>query len=115
MKKLALFAFSPDPGCFSHVMLNALEMRDRGWEVKIVLEGEATKHVAVMRNETKPYHALYRRTLNEGLFDCVCKACATKFGVLQAAIEQDIKACDEMEGHPAVGRYLADGWEVLVF
>lgn len=115
MKKVALFAFSPDPGCFAHVMLNALEMRDRGWEVKIVLEGEATKHVAVMRNETKPFHALYRRTLNEGLFDCVCKACAVKFGVLPAAIEQNIRVCDEMEGHPAVGRYLADGWEVLVF
>lgn len=115
MRKVALFAFSPDPGCFAHVMLNALDMRDRGWEVKLVVEGEATKHISVMRNETKPFHDLFRRTLNQGLFDCVCKACATRFGVIQAAIEQRIRPYGEMDGHPAVGRYIEDGYEVLVF
>ena len=115
MRKMALFVFDPEPGCLAHVMLNAFDMRNRGWEVKIVLEGEATKLVSILRNETKPFHDLYRRTLNEGLFDGVCRACATRFGAIQAAIEQNIRPCGEMDGHPAVGEYLADGWEVLVF
>jgi predicted peroxiredoxin len=114
MRKVVLFAFNPDPNCFAHVMLNALDMRARGWDSRIVVEGEATKLVAILRNETKPFHDLYRRALNEGLIDCVCRACATKFGAIQAAIQQDIKPCGELDGHPAIGRWLDEGWEVLV-
>lgn len=28
--------------CFVHVLLNALDMQERGYEVKVILEGSAT-------------------------------------------------------------------------
>lgn len=43
MKKTALFVFNGDPMCFIHVLLNALDVRKKGCEVKIVVEGSATK------------------------------------------------------------------------
>ena len=115
MKKVALFAFNGELMCFAHVLLNALEMKNSGHDVKVIIEGEATKQVSLLRNETKPFAGLYGRVKAAGLIDCVCKACATKTGALNAAIQQGLSLCDEMEGHPSVARYMGDGYEVLVF
>jgi hypothetical protein len=32
MKKIALFVFKGDPMCFIHVFLNALDMKDKGYD-----------------------------------------------------------------------------------
>jgi hypothetical protein len=36
MKKAALFVFNGDPMCFIHVLLNALDMKEKGYEVKTI-------------------------------------------------------------------------------
>ena len=41
--KIIIVAFRSDPMCFVHVLLNALDMEEKGLGGKIVLEGEATK------------------------------------------------------------------------
>lgn len=115
MKKVALFAFNGELTCFAHVLLNALDMKQRGYHVRIVIEGEAVRQVSLLRNLTKPFAQLYQMVREDGLIDCVCRACATKAGVQSAAIEQNLKLCDEMEGHPSIARYQEDGYEVLVF
>ena len=38
-----LFVFNGDFLCFIHVMLNALDMKDRGNETGIVIEGSAVR------------------------------------------------------------------------
>jgi len=38
--KAALFAFTGSLPCFSHVVLNVLDMNDRGDEAILILEGE---------------------------------------------------------------------------
>lgn len=115
MNKVALFAFNGEPTCFAHVLLNALDLKGRGYDVRVVVEGEATKQVSFLRNETKPFAGLYRRAVEAGLIDCVCRACSTKTGSLNAAIDQKLKLGDELEGHPSIGRYLEQGYEVLVW
>ena len=45
MKKVVLFAFNGDFMCFIHVLLNALDMHEKSYDVKIVIEGSATKLV----------------------------------------------------------------------
>ena len=59
MKKVALFAFNGELMCFIHVLLNALDMNERGHEVKIVIEGASTKLVPEMAKEDNPMHRLY--------------------------------------------------------
>ena len=113
MKKVVVFAFSGDPACFAHAMLNAMDMKDRGYDVKVVIEGEATKLLSLLRNETKPYADVYRQFRDRGLIDRVCRACATKNGVVPVVIEQSLKFGDDMAGHPAMAAYIAQGYEVL--
>jgi hypothetical protein len=45
VKKIVLVAFNGEFMCFVHVLLNALDMKERGYDVKIVIEGAATKIV----------------------------------------------------------------------
>ncbi|MCK4604812.1 MAG: hypothetical protein KAU41_09025 [Deltaproteobacteria bacterium] len=52
MKKVALFAFNGELMCFIHVLLNTLDMNERGHEVKIVIEGAATKLVPELAKKT---------------------------------------------------------------
>ena len=41
--KTAIFAFKGNPICFVHVLLNAIDLHAKEGEVKVILEGEATK------------------------------------------------------------------------
>jgi hypothetical protein len=45
MKKIVLFAFSDDMGIFVHVMMNAVDMKAKGYDAKIVIETVATKNL----------------------------------------------------------------------
>ena len=113
MKKVAVFAFSGDPVCFAHAMLTAMDMKDRGYDVKVVIEGDATKLLSLLRNETKPFADVYRRFRDSGLIDCVCRACATKNSVVPVVIEQNLKLADDMSGHPGMAAYMEQGYEVV--
>jgi hypothetical protein len=115
VKKVVVFAFSGDPASFAHAMLNAVDMKDRGYDVKVVVEGDATKLLSLLRNETKPFADVYRQFRDRGLIDCVCRACATKNGVVPVVIEQNLKFGDDMAGHPAMAAYMEQGYEVVTF
>jgi hypothetical protein len=116
MKKVALFAFIGEPMCFAHVLLNAFEMKEKGYDVRIVMEGSATKLVKDFHeDETLPFAKQYKKAVEQGLVDAVCDACAAKMGSKQSAVDQGLKLVGEMKGHPSVSRYLEEGFEVLTF
>jgi hypothetical protein len=115
VKKIVLVAFSGGSSCFVHVLLNALEMKERGWEVRVVIEGQATGQVKEMGSPDHGMHALYERTKSNGLIDAVCKACAHQMGALEAAEEQGLPISAEMSGHVSIGRYIEDGFEPILF
>ncbi len=54
MKKIAMFVFNGDPMCFIHVLLNALDMKENGYEGRIVIEGAATKLIPELAKKTTP-------------------------------------------------------------
>ena len=39
MDKVVIFAFNGNPMCFSHVLLNVLDMAEKGMDAKVVIEG----------------------------------------------------------------------------
>ncbi len=112
MKKYALFAFRGDPMCFIHVMLNALDLKAAGHEVKVILEGEAVKLIKPMQEDNNP---LFKKMKDQGLIDCVCRACSAKLGVLEYNEKSGIRLADEMSGHPAMSTYIAQGCEIITF
>lgn len=115
MKKVALFAFNGDFMCFIHVLLNGLDMKEKGYEVKIIIEGSATKLIPELAKEGTPMFNLYRKAKEQGLVVGVCKACSGKMDTLESAKNEGIPILDDMSGHPGMSRYLEEGYQVITF
>lgn len=114
-KRVALVAFNGEAMCFVHVLLNALDMNEKGYEVKIVVEGGAVKVVNELNDEKHPFAGMYREVCSKGLIDCVCQACAAKLGALDGVREQGLPLDNEMLGHPSLARYMEQGYEIITF
>lgn len=115
MKKVVLFAFNGEFMCFIHVLLNALDMHGKGYDVRIVIEGAATKLIPELAAEGSPLHALYRSAKEKNLIDGVCRACSNKMGTLKDAEAEGLRLLDDMSGHPGMARYREQGFEIITF
>jgi hypothetical protein len=113
MNKTVIFAFRGNPICFVHVLLNAIDLHDRGEVVKIVLEGEATKLIIDLRKPEHPLHALYKKVKEMDLIDAVCRACAVKMGALETAEAEGLKIVDDMAGHAGMAPYIEKGYAIV--
>lgn len=113
MNKYVLFAFNGNAMCFIHVLLNAIDLKARGADaVAIVIEGEAVKLIQELETTQNP---LYLKAKAQGLIDCICKACSAKMGVLEFNLTTGIPVTGEMSGHPAMGDYTQQGYEIITF
>jgi len=115
MKKFALFVFNGDPMCFIHVLLNALDMKAKGAEAKIIIEGASVKLIPELVKSGNPLNGLWKKNLEAGLIEGVCKACSSKLGTLEAAKEQGLTLLDDMSGHPSMAAYRDKGFEIITF
>lgn len=113
--KTILFAFRGDPLCFIHVLLNSIDMHQRGQEGKIVLEGESVTLVSQMSDPGHFLNTLYTKAKSLDLFYGACRACATKLKALDAIEKEGIELVGEMSGHPAMGNFTAQGYQVITF
>lgn len=115
MKKYALFVFNGDPLCFIHVLLNALDMKAKGEEAKIIMEGASVQLIPRLVEADHPLNGLWNKCLQADLVEGVCKACANKLGTLAAAKEQGLTLLDDMAGHPGLSTYRNQGCEIITF
>jgi hypothetical protein len=115
MKKVVLFAFNGELMCFVHVLLNGLDMKGQGFEVKIIIEGAATKLIPDLLVEGNLLNSPYKKARAENLIDGVCMACATKMGTADGAKKMGLPLLNDMWGHPAMAKYLKEGYEVITF
>ena len=115
MKKMALFVFNGDPMCFIHVLLNALDMNDKGYQTKVIVEGAAAKLIPALSKGDNPMHALWIKAINAGLVAGVCKACAGKMETLDAVEAAGLPLLADIAGHPAMSKYRDDGYEIISF
>ena len=115
MKKIALFVFNGDPVCFIHVLLNGLDMKARGMDSRIIVEGAATALLPNLADPQNPLHKLWENTKSQGIVDGVCKGCAHKMGTVDEAVHQGLALLDDMSGHPSMAGYIEKGFEVISF
>ncbi len=115
MKKIALFAFNGEFMCFMHVLLNSLDMDEQGYEVRLIIEGAATKLIPELSKKEGQGSKLYQKVKKKGLIAGVCRACSVKMGVTKEVEKEELKLLDEMSGHPSVATYLSNGFEIMIF
>lgn len=115
MKKVAMFAFNGDEMCFVHVLLNSLDLREKGYDVALIIEGRATALIKTLHDPEAANHELYEQVKERGIIDCVCRACSHQTGVQDAVEEQGLSFGSEMKGHPSMSRYLDEGYSIISF
>jgi hypothetical protein len=114
-QKKVLFAFQGDPMCFIHVLLNGIDLYERGLEGLIIIEGEAVTLVPKM---SKPDHflsTLYHKAKALGILHGACRACATKLNVAKEIEKEGIPLIGDMSGHPSMGSFIEKGYEIITF
>lgn len=112
MDKYVIYAMRGDEMCFMHVLLNALDLNERGDEVKIVFEGASVKLVPVFEQKKQP---LYMKAKELGLVAGVCRACSASLGVLEEVQKTDLKILDDMKGHAGLRPFAEEGYAVITF
>lgn len=118
MKKLLIILLADkwsheNMGRASHALLYAKQSLEAGLEVKLIFDGGGTEWAAEMTKESNHFHKLYEELIEGGVVFNVCDSCAKAFKV-----EEELKAVkgsfsEEDQGHPNIGKYLANGWEVI--
>lgn len=115
MKKVVLVTYNPEIMCFSHVLLYALDFKEKGYDTKLIIEGGAVTLVSVLKKPEAPFNALYEKVKEQGLIDCVCRACSAKLGSLADAEAQGLRVAGDLMGHPSIESYLAQGYQLITF
>lgn len=110
MKKIAFFAFLGEKMCFSHLLLNAMDLSDKGYDVKIIVEGQAVKLIKDLEESKNP---LYLKAKGKNLFDCICKACSAQMKVLEFNETVGIPIKGEMSGHPSMEQFISQGYDII--
>jgi hypothetical protein len=113
--KKVIFAFRGDPMCFIHVLLNGLDLHERGLGGEIVIEGEAINLIPEMAKPGHFLHALYTKASEQKIIVGACRACAAKLKMTAAVEEQGLVQLDDISGHPSMGSYIERGYEVITF
>jgi hypothetical protein len=101
--------------CFMHVLLNALDMDDKGATARIILEGASTQLIPELTREDGPLVKLYEKAKSRGLMEGACRACSNKMGTLEAARQEGLRLLDDMSGHPSIESYRRQGFEIITF
>ncbi len=114
-QKKVMFAFRGDPMCFIHVLLNGIDLYERGQEGLIVIEGEAVTLVPEMARPGHFLSTLYQKAKTLGILHGACKACSIKLGVEKAIEEEGIPLIGDMSGHPSMGSFIEKGYEIITF
>ena len=114
-KQVAIWAFRGDPMCIGHVYLNALNMFEMGYKIKIIFEGEATGIIKTYHDEKEkaPFYNLYKESKEKGLIDAVCRACATKMGSVKEVEAEGLPLVGNMNGHPSMSSYIETGYQII--
>ena len=115
MNKYALFVFNEEPMCFVHVLLNALDMHEKNHDVKIVIEGAATKLLPGLANNEVSLYDKWEKVKAAGLVAGVCRACSYQMGTQESAKAQGLELLADMAGHPGMAGFRQAGYEIITF
>lgn len=115
MNSYALFAFNGDPLCFVHVLLHALDFHEKGYTVRVVLEGTSVKLVPELENSAFWLHGLWTRARQTGLIAGVCQACAQKLGTFEASKTAQLPLLADMSGHASMALFVQNGFTIITF
>ncbi|HID47314.1 MAG TPA: hypothetical protein EYH15_02300 [Methanothermococcus okinawensis] len=99
----------PNMPVMLHTLLFAKEMKEKGDEVKIILEGEGVLWARDLLKEDHPLSNHVKPLLEDIV---VCEACANIFKVMDD-IKDRLTLENDLYGHVSLKKYLDKGYSVI--
>jgi len=112
-KKVALFLFAEkgDTNRVMHGLLYAWDLRDKGFDTVLVLEGLAVRLPLDLSKSDHPMREWWEKVRDIAV---ACTGCASAMGVIQELRELGIPLKGNEMTHISPSGYLADGYQVIM-
>jgi hypothetical protein len=111
MRKQLFVLFNYNKGIFTHILLNVLDLAEKGYEVGIIFESEACKFI--LEFEEKKYEK-YELLKGKNLVFAVCEVCAKSMNALESAQRQGLPINGELFGHPPLRKWIKLDYDVML-
>ncbi len=112
-KRFAVMAFRGQRSCFLHALLNVVDLKKRGTDVIMILEGESPALLKEITKPEDPLHRLYQEARDRII--AVCLACSKMVGALDVAKKEELPISSALDGHVQLSEYLEAGYEFITF
>jgi hypothetical protein len=108
--KFAIVAFRGEKPCVLHALLNCSDMRKKGFNALVILEGGSVKFIDEMFNNgfSMPWEQI------KPLIDCACFGCTKMFHMEEAAKMAEIRTEGGMSEHVSLADYVLKGYTIIV-
>ena len=110
MSKYLFYAMTGEKSCLLHVLMNAVDLAEKGNEVKVIFEGRSVLLPSQLDKENNPH---YVKARDKGLLAGICLACSKTLGVLEDNQALGLPMLSDMFGHAPMEPYMAQGYQVI--
>lgn len=121
-RKLLFLVFTDEACRQNHALLYATDLRSKGHDVKVILEGAATGSFRLLDDKESMFSRLFARAKDMGIIAGACKrasgGCATgreDRNVADIVEREGVQMLSDLEGHAGIEAFVRDGYEVIVF
>lgn len=111
MRKILFYVMQEEKVCFLHALMNAQQLQDNGYEIKLIFEGKAVKWPAALAEQN---NQLYQQAKEKGILAGICQGCARMLQVYEASVKTGLPMLSEMSGHAGMKPFIDDGYEVIL-
>lgn len=122
MRKILFVCFSDDGCKFNHVLMYCEELGEAGHDVKLILDGPATKMIASLNEKNSATAKKLKNLKDRGIFAGLCERASqgcsdpdSDRNVSNIAMNEGIPLISGMNGHASIRPYIDQGFELIVF
>jgi len=95
-----------------HALLFAKQALEAGAEVEIIFDGGGVEWAKELPDHDE-MGDMYHELQEAGVIAGSCEFCSNAFGVTGELEAAEMSMLDEADGHPNIGKRVADGWTPL--
>lgn len=101
-------------GRAAHSLIYTKELREKGHDVKLILDGGGTAWVREMSVKEHPLNPLYVEAKDAGSIEAVCKFCIEAFGGTLEDVElEGLPISGDYIDHPSIVTLMEDGYQII--
>ncbi|MFC1679826.1 hypothetical protein ACFL2T_06410 [Elusimicrobiota bacterium] len=121
MRRFLFLLFTDDSCRRNHAFAYAVDLKKRGHEVRIIIEGISTRSFKELADKESRFTRLFEEAKSLDLIYGACKTAATGCGgdkaggVMDAVKAEGVALLDDLDGHAGISSLIEEGYQVLVF